>query len=492
MTTFNSKNVKTATLSAIILVGLLIVPIMGNSNVATAAKGGGQFLTSTAPYITVVDPVNDSVRALITSGDTLPTGYTFAQIPDGLGATRNGDGTVDVFSNHELTAAMGFAKVSKLKLKQGTGGIISAGFDIDGSEGYERLCSASLVESFGFQHPTFLTNEEVDDGISLAVDAKTGKITEMPWLGEMAHENTIHVAHFYETIGKTVILTFEDGEPTESEVYMYVADSPDDLLAGNGQLYVFGADVPATYSQWDDIYFSTGAVDGHFIPLTWDHATQDEVDLHNEAIAAGAFQFIRPEDGAMDKREGSENILYMADTGSNVDENGVAIPAGSNGQSWERGRMYKFVFTDPNDPTEATFQVIIDGNDPVAPGSAAIAVALNSMANPDNVDTSQNSLMINEDRIGVNRFGPDAAGDLSRDGKIIRVPLSTIDGGTATLETVAYVNQNADTAAKEGDWESTGILNVSDSFGPGSWLVNVQAHSLSEGGQLLLLKVDGS
>lgn len=82
----------------------------------------------------------------------------------------------------------------------------------------------------------------------------------MPWLGKMSHENTIVVSYFYETAGKTVALKFEDDAATESEVYMYVADSPKDLMEGNGQLYVFSAD---GISNWDDIYFSTGSVDGN-------------------------------------------------------------------------------------------------------------------------------------------------------------------------------------------------------------------------------------
>jgi secreted PhoX family phosphatase len=200
---------------------------------------------------------------------------------------------------------------------------------------------------------------------------------------------------------------------------MYVADSPEDLVKGNGQLYVFGAEDNAAYNTWDDIYHPDGAVAGKFIPLAWDHSTQDEVDLNNEAIAAGGFQFIRPEDGATDKREGHMNILYMADTGNDVDENGAVIPPGSNGQTWERGRMYKFEFTGSSDPTKATFEVIMDGNDPIAPGyNADLRLA---MSNPDNIDTSENSLVIQEDRVGVTRSP--ATGDITKNAKIIKVDL---------------------------------------------------------------------
>lgn len=464
--------------------------IVSTSSTGSAIALGGHFQTSTAPYITVTDPSQDSVEAIITSGDKIGD-YAFANIPDGIGAYANGK-SLNVFVNHELnngTNHGGFAKVSQLKLDK-QGAVINAELVADGSELYERFCSSSLVEGSGFEHPTYFTNEEVDDGIVVSIDGRTGKLTEMPWLGMFAHENTIHVPYFYETAGKTIVITTEDGDATESEVYMYAADSPEDLLEGTGQLYVFAADDPSTYGQWSDVYFSTGSVPGTFVPLRWDHTTQDETDLHNQAIAAGAFKFIRPEDAAMDKRDDKTNIMYMADTGSDTDENGDPIALGSNGQSWERGRIYKFGFTDPDDPTKATMEVVLDGNDPLAPGyNADLRLA---MSNPDNIDTSQNSLMINEDRISATRSDVTLPYDMTKNAKIIRVDLDSIDAGAAVIEIVAFNNQDAAPAARHGDWESTGILDVSDFYGEGSWLVTVQAHSLSEGGQLLLLKVDGS
>ena len=87
--------------------------------------------------------------------------------------------------------------------------------------------------------PYFSLMREVGDGIVLAIDAVNGTVTKMPWLGKFSHENTIHVPYFSNTMNNTVLLGFEDGEPTESEVYMYVADTPKDLMAGRGQLYVF-------------------------------------------------------------------------------------------------------------------------------------------------------------------------------------------------------------------------------------------------------------
>ena len=442
---------------------------------------------------------NHTIKALITSGDSISNNYTFANIPDGLGAVQVENGTLDVFVNHELeneTDEGGFAKVSKLRLNQNDGSVIGAELVIDGSEEYKRLCSASLVEGYGFEHPIFFTNEEVEDGLVLAIDAINGTVTEMPWLGKFSHENTIHIPLFSNTINKTAVLSFEDGEPTESEVYMYLADTPKDLLSGKGQLYVFGVNTSSASSvgssratsnqlshDWNDMYFSNGTVDGRFIPLSWDYRTQNGTDLDAEAIELGGFQFIRPEDGAMDKRNGMENMLYMAETGSDLDENDQIIPAGDNGRTWTNGRMYVFNFTNPNDPTKVSFKVMMDGNDPTAPG-------YNILKNPDNVDTSQKSLMINEDLIDPNRINVSTTipYNITNNAKILQVDLQQQNDP----KVVAYVNQLEDMAAMHGDWESSGILDVSKYYGEGSWLVDVQAHTFKEGGQLLLMNVADS
>jgi hypothetical protein len=110
------------------------------------------------------------------------------------------------------------------------------------------------------------------------------------------------------------------------------------------------------------------------------------------------------------------------------------------------------------------------------------------LVNPDNIDTSKRSLMINEDWIGVNRSpATETPYDITKNSKILRVDL-----GSGKLEKVAFVNQLEIPALVHGNWESSGILDASEFFGRGSWLVDVQAHGLAEGGQLLLMKVRGS
>jgi hypothetical protein len=207
------------------------------------------------------------------------------------------------------------------------------------------------------------------------------------------------------------------------------------------------------------------------------------------------FNSLRPEDGAMDKREAMQNTLYMAETGNDKDENEEMIQSGGgNGQNWTNGRIHKFTFTDPKDPTKATFEVMMDGNDPSAPG-------YNILKNPDNLDTSTKSLMINEDIIDANRLNATTTTtpyNITNNAKILRVDLENSSSNSITndagniLETIAYVNQLGDMAATHGDWESSGILDASRYFGQGSWLTDVQAHTLKEGGQLLLLKIPAS
>lgn len=243
------------------------------------------------------------------------------------------------------------------------------------------------------------------------------------------------------------MIGFEDGDATESEVYLYVADSPTDLLNDKGQLFVFGLEnndtTNATASNWADIYYNNMTVGGKFIPLQWDHKLQNETDLYAEAIEKGGFQFIRPEDGATDKRQGFENVVYMIETGSDLDENDEPIPTSSiNGQNFTEGRIYKFTFTDPADPSKVTIEVMADGNDRSAP-------EYNTLINPDNLDTSLNSIMVQEDHNDYNRFEATNPYNITNNAKIIKIDLQTNE-----FTPIAYVNQHEDENAKHGEWES--------------------------------------
>ena len=81
---------------AALALSLSIAPLVG------AAPGGNPgFLTSQPSMLTPAG--GNSVLPIITVGDTLPNGYRYEAIPDGIGVTPNGKGTVDVFVAHETS-----------------------------------------------------------------------------------------------------------------------------------------------------------------------------------------------------------------------------------------------------------------------------------------------------------------------------------------------------------------------------------------------------
>ncbi len=97
--------------------------------------------------------------------------------------------------------------------------------------------------------------------------------------------------------------------------------------------------------------------------------------------------------------------------------------------------------------------------------------------NPDNLDTSANSLMVQEDADNAKIWHYDFA--------------------TGSWQVVAHVN--------DPDGESSGIVDASAWFGDGAWLLDVQGHGTfiaqqqvgptlfkRESGQLLLMKIPGS
>jgi secreted PhoX family phosphatase len=201
----------------------------------------------------------------------------------------------------------------------------------------------------------------------------------------------------------------------------------------------------------------------------------DAETLQKAADAAGAFKFVRTED--VSYVPDSPNILYFADTGDNADPN---LDASGNPLT-ANGRVYKITL-DPSDPTKVTaLDVVLDGDKG------------DDVRNPDNVAVSADgkTLMIEEDLNGYNRQeNSDATG---------RVLALDLESGKLT--TIAKLDQSdSDKFVDDGDvagsWEASGIIDVSDLFGPGTWLTGVQAHtrttpqlgSEDEGGQILLIK----
>ncbi len=301
-----------------------------------------------------------------------------------------------------------------------------------GQEFYERFCSATLEKIKGT--PYYLTGEEAipagHDGSSIVMNAETGTWTATPHFGRFEHENVVPVRK----LKKFVLISTEDnfrvGVP--SYLFAYIADSWEDAVSGNpahGSLYVWRALNSATTGF---TMTKGSAVQGEFVPIPQSSNTNDTT-LKAAATALGAFRFSRLEDAAAAfKKKGR---VYFADTGSKA------------GEATINGRIYRLDI-DRKDPTKASVKLVLDST-------------VDNFANPDNLGTSPDSLMIQEDRENPNR---------TEYGRILRYDFK--DG---SLTPVARVNTPA--PAAPGQWESSGIIWAGKLLGKGWWLTSVQAHT---------------
>ena len=220
----------------------------------------------------------------------------------------------------------------------------------------------------------------------------------------------------------------------------------------------------------------------------------------------GVFRFVRVEDIAYDKRAGMCEHVYVADSGR-----GTAGATRRRGRS-TNGRIWKLVL-DPDDPTEVTsLSIFVEGDD----------MPVKTLARSTSPTTSRrppNSLFITEDpgssqqftvgrrELGQRDDGASLASTTSRPGRRRSSRRSTSRPTRGPTDVDAAAKGNL------GAWESSGVVDASAAFGPGAFLVTVQAHTLwvdkapgddnvapagpdftykREGGQLVLVRVPGA
>jgi len=467
------------------------------------------------------------------------------------------------------------AQVSKLSLNQHSAGVLHGEIVIASSEGYQRFCSNYLATAKeGFDREILFTNEESPDyvyrqeaswppvmgspaedeaGLVVALDVKSQRHTPIYGMGRHNHENSVAVPGY----GKPVVVsgddTFTSGPltgvfpagavPAQSQLYSYIAPDTDALMADEGDLWAFVSDTPGVKNYYDVLPNSGTDVRGHFIKVPKDIATglnPDGTELKaadkgyppppangswqtdlRSATPVGidgpqwvleywsdinnVFQFVRVEDIAYDKRPGRGNVVYIVDSGrGRTAAQSLDTP---NFRS-TNGRVWKMVL-DPDDPTKVTsLTVFVEGDDnPVkTPGE---------VHQPDNIETTGAGLLLTEDPGSSQQFPFGSADPAATTARLWRVPFAGAPG------VVARVDQAADGGPTDvdgrppgnlGAWESSGIVDASAAFGPGMFLINVQAHTLwiarapgddnngdgqpdftykREGGQLALLRIPG-
>ncbi len=557
----------------------------------TVADDDSEFVTAQPSMLDLGSRGDVTISPIITVGDTLEGGYRFEAVPDGIALDAKGNGNhVDVYVNHETstvpfpynpqnpTAANGEndfnnSEVSKLSLDFDDGVIsVEEAEIVIGTElGYQRFCSSYLAtEKEGFNRPILFTNEEAvewintsgtpwpsaqgaagarQSGVVVAYDVKTGKQTPIWGMGRHNHENNLAIPG-YEQV---VMLSGDDtflSNPAQSQLYSYIAKDANAVLKDRGTMWAFVSDTAGFDDYYDFVPGNASSISGHFIEVPRDIATGKLNGTGRDLVAAdkgypaptaaeftadafgvpvdgpqwvlekwgdanGVFQFVRIEDMAYDKRPAMGNTVYLADSGR-----GSAGPSQAGRST--NGRIWKMVL-DPSDPTKVTsLSIFVEGDD-------NRVKTLGEIHQPDNLETTDKSLLVTEDPGSGQQFPAGSTDPAATTGRLWRVPI----GNVAGAEVVAKVNQSADGGATDvdgrpagnwGSWESSGIVDASAVFGPGAFLVDVQAHTLwvekapgadnfgpsatlpnttgpdgnpdftykREGGQLLLIRIPGA
>ena len=457
------------------------------------------------------------------------------------------EGGVDEFS---LTGA----RVSYFDIDKDTRQIVGSGlaydtiYDADGTRaadasflsndfaGFSRFCSASLFEAGefgggrGFEDRIFMTGEEDGGffnpvgGAEWALDPDTGEMWQLPDLGRGAWENVTTLdTGDPETVA---VLLADDSSPFDFDddgtseaapLFLYVGekDPTGDFPARNGlrggDLHVW---VPRNGATSPLDFNTNGTVVGDWVELdmTRNLGLADEFgangydeygyptqgNLWLQARDLGAFGFSRPEDVATNPTNGTEAVL--ASTG--VDTYAVDLATGDGADSF--GTMYT-IKTNFNS-LKANVRIIYDGD----------ADPQRQLRSPDNLDWADDGFIyVQEDEAeektlsGEPLFGPGAVNP--HEASIVRMNkngaqlsrVAEIDRRVVLDPTTAGTPVDQD-AGDAGEWETSGILDVSSLFGEKGgtlFLFDVQAHGIAdqddsritdgdlvEGGQLSLLE----
>jgi hypothetical protein len=524
------------------LVAVAAAAMVCGAATAKPKKPGG-FQTTVKPYAKGVPGSGWATHPIFSAGDVVAeTGnrgaqYRMVGIPDGLGVERRKGskhgGTTRVWMTHELTQtdvseprvgrpAQRGAFATQVVLNR-RGAVVSArrAFDTvyqdstfvgpaadasNTTRAFSRWCSAFLADSrVGFDRPIFFANEETqpatgnntatfDPKGSQSVAIFDGQAHALSRLGHFPKENTVVMRG---TGNRTVILTTEDGpRSTDSQLYLYVGrkvrSSRNPLRRNgldNGKLYVLTSD--------DDRDNENQLLQGDTVRVHWaeiPNADQlNDVQTEAAADAAGAFGFVRIEDGAF--RPNAKREFWFDTTGDQ------ARRSEADPHTNELGRLYRLRFDGRNPLKGARLKQAYNADQLTAGQDGPLS--------PDNLDVTKRFVIINEDgTAGSAADGTTGSRDdmdrRNRDGSIWIVPRASA-GNPATFTRVAELVGRAEGGRdgiktvdergnRAGVWETSGIV----AFGKRSFLFDVQAHAPTtppsgkpitvEDGQLLLLR----
>jgi len=491
------------------------------------------------------------ISSLITNGEVtngLTAGNSvFAPVGifDGIGAYDNNDGTYSVLVNHELGNSNGYQYQVQVQAGSGplttqtvTGArisrmVVAKDIDNDLANGYQsrllagglaydqvispnasfslgsginRFCSANLIPAGqfggrGFVDNLYLAGEETTNGRFFALDPSGAKLYHVPAFGLGGWESASAVDTG--NANTVAVLLFDDTSGTANYLYLWmgtkVAGSGDllernGLAAANGSLYAWKADsIANTAAGVAGVALNT-SISGSWVSLgtgTEIAALSTAAALRSLATSAGAMAFTRIEDGDVNPTTGKQ-VAFTTTGGSGADLYGntqildLSASFGSDGLLAPGADTSLRVIADTDRLTGIDRQ--------------------SGIRNPDGLAWSANgSLYVQEDRSLPNGTANGSFG--SEEASIWKVDAVTgaaVRWAQIDRSAVPTLYGQSDSAITDiGNWESSGILDVSSLYGAAAgrfFLSDVQAHSLTngnlvgshylnEGGQIDLIQV---
>jgi endonuclease I len=512
----------------------------GSTAMMKAVPGSGYVVN---PIFTIGDTINASTGALnpTSAGAFSPVGTL-----DGLGAFSLNANTVRVFSNHEIeipnTGSAGYpytlangtvitkggARISYWDIDKTTRRVVDGGlaiarmYDRTGTVvtstaqlelgGLDRTCSSALFEpnlwgaGRGLVDRTYIMGEETSTafghphgGTYWALDTSNGDLWALPDFGRGSWENAALV-----DTGTTTHVAFLLGDDAQARpLYLYVGAK---IPGGNfvernglkgGQLYVWKTTNGNTTPQQ---FNGTGATrTGTWVAVnarnianagTAGHDAQgykNDTTLGTEAAGLGCFLFSRPEDLSTSPTDGS--IVAFTSTGR-----GSVYPL----DNWGDTYILDIDFNGSAVPTAGNIRILYDGDDA---GGGQFMSPEEGLRCPDNLDWADDGFIyVQEDQANqTGSFG--AAGFETSIWKLNATTGAAVRITQTDRSTVLPLGSTDTNPGDVGNWESSGIIDVSSLFGeaPGElFLFDLQAHSVNnglistkqlyEGGQLCFLE----
>jgi serralysin len=469
-------------------------------------------------------------------GDYVPPG-----ILDGIGAYSLNDTTVRILVVNEVGPTAGY----QYTLKNGTqlpgarsnfidvdkrtfqitnaglgydtivnraGKVVTSPTDIEFG-GLNRFCSAALFEShqfgagIGLTDRIFFTGEEdfANGGTMFATDLKTNTLYAVPAFGRATWENITELSTG--TTDKVAFLIADDNGNSSLKLFVGNKNAKGDgsFLDRNGlaqgKLYAWVADDPS--NPTDEIetnasqFLGTGnSLKGQFVEIPYfnpalanttgydalgyaTYAKQNELDG-----ALKAYDFQRLEDQATNPTRGNQAVFVTTGVSGTADQWGTTNILDVDFSGIATGKI------------NGNVKIIYDGNDADKRDLG--------LRNPDNLDWADDGkIYIQEDRAfstpdgGVNPFGAVSKKEASA---FVIDPAAADPAATLTriyeVDRFAVPSGQTDSSPTDiGNWETSGILDVSKLFGakPGELFVfDVQAHSIRDGSIITATNLDGN